>query len=58
MKERIGKHYRLFTMKINGIRYYLIGNRNEKSFCFLSDKSEQAVKMFELLERSNSVKEK
>lgn len=52
MKERIGEHYRLFTMKINGIRYYLIGKRNEKGFCFLSDKIEQAVEMFEQLERS------
>ena len=49
--ERIGNYYRLFTLKINGVMYYLIGRRNEKGFSLLYDKSEKAVEMFELLEK-------
>ena len=54
-KEIIGKYYRLFTMKINGINYYFVGHLNEKGICFMSDKSEQVVMAFNLLERSHDI---
>lgn len=55
VKEIIGKYYRLFTMKINGIKYYFVGRLNEKGICFMSDKSEQAVIAFDLLEQSHDI---
>lgn len=50
--ERLGEHYKLFSLEINGIKYYFIGRRGEKGFMLLFDKSEQAVDHFEMLERN------
>lgn len=49
--ERTGKYFRLFTLKINGQRYYFIGKRFEKGFCCIFRKSEQAVEAYEIMER-------
>ena len=49
--ERTGRYFKLFTLKINGQKYYFIGKRFEKGFCCIFRKSEQAVEAFEIMER-------
>lgn len=51
MKERNGNYYKLFSMKINGIIYYFIGSIQRGGFQWVYRKPEEAVDMFEKLER-------
>lgn len=51
MKERIGNYYKLFTLNINGVRYYFIGDKTTGGFQWVFRNSEQAVEMFERLEK-------
>lgn len=55
MKEKVGRYYKLFALKINGIRYYFIADMtfgNNGGFQWVFRNSEQAVEMFEKLEQS------
>lgn len=51
MTERIGKYYKLFTLNVNGIRYYFIADKSAGGFQWVFRTNEQAVEIFEQLER-------
>lgn len=49
--DRIGLHFKLFSLTVNGIKYYFIGSVQNGGFRYVYRKSEDAVDMFEKLER-------
>lgn len=49
--ERIGKYYKIFSMNMNGIKYYFIGSIRNGGFQWVYRKSEDAVDMFEKVEK-------
>lgn len=51
MNTTKGKFYKLFSMNINGIKYYLIGSITKGGMCWAYKKAEDAVRMFEKVER-------
>ncbi len=52
MCERRGKYFKLFSMMVNGIKYYFIGSVNTLGYKWVYSSSEDAVEMFENAERN------
>ena len=49
--ERMGKYYKLYSMNVNGIKYYFIGSIKKGGFMWVYTDNEKAVDMFEKVER-------
>lgn len=54
--ERIGNYYKLFSMIINGTKFYFIAERNSKGVLFVFRNNEDAVDQFEHMEKFREVK--
>ena len=52
MCERRGKYFKLFSMMVNGIKYYFIGSVNTLGYKWVYRSDEAAVEMFENVERN------
>lgn len=50
-KERRGIYFKLFSLTINGVTYFFIGSIKYGGFQWVYRNSEEAVDMFEKLER-------
>lgn len=51
MAERKGTYYKLFSMNINGVKYYFIGSVKYGGYRWVFKTLEQAVEVFEEIEK-------
>lgn len=51
MDIRNGKYYKLYSMNVNGIKYYFIGSIKKGGFHWIYKNQESAVEMFEIAEK-------
>ena len=49
-QSKVGKRFRIFTMKINGQYYYFVARLNEKGSIAIYKTYEQALECFNILE--------